>query len=371
VKLKSPCGHQTRTKGRRRRSVVTAIGKIVIERPYRVCRDCVAAGFAADPVLGLEGFVTRRALRQICHVGASDSFDRGERTLRELSGWSIDAETIRRLCHAEAAKCRDNEAERRAVAASFQRASGHHELQIDAGKVNTETGWRDVKVAAFAVRAAGDPSTSEDYQQRELPRPSVRRVIAAIEAAEAFGLRCLGEAERLGMTDASPLTVLGDGAEWIWNIAAGRFAKAEQNLDVYHATEYLATLARAGFGDDVKRSEEWTKSAQKRLVADGWAGVCGFVHESAGEVTDRGAYESAYPRVANYLAGHRDRMKYAARLRQGKSIGSGLIEGTIKQMVDRRLKQTGARWKTEHVAPFVELIGLDDGPQWETYWAAA
>ena len=64
-------------------------------------------------------------------------------------------------------------------------------------------------------------------------------------------------------------------------------------------------------------------------------------------------------------------MKYAARLRQGKSIGSGLIEGTIKQMVGRRLKQTGARSKTEHGAPFVELIGLSDCPQWETYWAAA
>jgi len=95
------------------------------------------------------------------------------------------------------------------------------------------------------------------------------------------------------------------------------------------------------------------------------------MHESVTGVTNRAACESAYPRVANYLAGHRDRMKYAARLRQGKSIGSGLIEGTIKQMVGRRLKQTGARSKTEHGAPFVELIGLSDCPQWETYWAAA
>jgi len=266
VKLESSCGHRTRTKGRRRRSVVTAIGKIAIERHYRVCRDCADAGFAADPVLGLEGFVTRRALRQICRVGGSNSFERSKRTLQELSGWSIDAETIRRLCHAEAARCRDNEAERREVAASFLRASGHRELQIDAGKVDTETGWRDLKVASFAVRAAGGSSTSEDYEQRELPKPSVRRVIAAIETAETFGLRCHGEAQRLGMTDASTLTVLGDGAEWIWNIAAERFAKAEQNLDVYHATEYLAALAQAGFGDDLKASQQWTKSARGRWM---------------------------------------------------------------------------------------------------------
>lgn len=350
---------------------MTAIGKIAIRRGYRVCRDCGDAGFPADAVLGLGGFVTRRALRQICHVGLSDSFERGERTLRELSGWSVDAETIRRLCHAEAAKCRENDAEQRQVADRFRQALGHRELQIDAGKVNTETGWRDVKVASFAVRSPGAPSTSENYEQRDLPKPSVRRVIAAIETAETFGFRCRAAAERLGVTDESNLTVLGDGAEWIWNIAGERFANADQNLDVYHATEYLADLARAGFGDDTTAVKEWTGSAQKRLVADGWAGVCEFVHQSAVEVTNRMAFESAYPRAANYLTGHRDRMNYAVRLRQGRSIGSGMIEGTIKQMVGRRLKQTGARWKTDHVAPLVELIGLDGGPEWDAYWSAA
>jgi hypothetical protein len=343
----------------------------VIGRDYRVCRACVEAGFPADAMLGLGGSVTRRALRQICHVGVCDSFARGERTLRELCGWSVDAETIRRLCHAEAAKCRENEAVQREVAKDFQNAQGHWELQIDAGKVNTDTGWRDVKVASLAVRPPGMSSTSEDYEQRDLPKPLVRRVVAAIETAESFGHRCRGEVEQLGLTDTSTLSVLGDGAEWIWNIAAERFPRAEQNLDVYHATEYLADLARAGFGGDATTVTAWTKSAQRRLVADSWAGVCEFVHQSGTAVKDRPAFESAYPRVANYLVGHQGRMKYAARLHLGKSIGSGMIEGTIKQMVGRRLKQTGARWKTDHVAPLVELIALDDGPKWETYWSAA
>jgi hypothetical protein len=317
----------------------------------------------------VRGFVTRRALRLICHVGASDSFERGQRTLQELVGWSVDAETVRRLCHAEAARCRGNEAERRKVVEKFETATGNREIQIDAGKVNTDTGWRDVKVVTFAVRPPGPPSTSEDYQQRDLPKPSVRRISAAIETAEAFGARCLAEAGRLNLTDAADLTVLGDGAEWIWNIAAERFPKAGQNLDVYHATEYLAELARAGFSGDGPAVKEWSKLAQKRLVADGWVGVCEFVNASVETADDRAALEAAYPKAANYLAGHRDRMHYAARLRQGKSIGSGMIEGTIKQMLGRRLKQTGARWKTQHVAPFVELVALDGSPEWESYWS--
>jgi len=53
----------------------------------------------------------------------------------------------------------------------------------------------------------------------------------------------------------------------------------------------------------------------------------------------------------------------ALRLRRGQSIGSGLVEGTIKQMVNLRMKQTGVRWRLEHVGPFVELRALAAGPE--------
>jgi hypothetical protein len=349
---------------------VTAIGKIAVTRSYRTCPTC-GGGFPADAALGLNGAFTRRARRRICHVGVDNSFERGQRTLRELTGWSVDAETIRRLCHAEAAECRKTKSRRLDVATNFKKAAGDWELQIDAGKVNTETGWRDVKVATFAVREPAEPCTSEDYDRRDLPQPAVRHVTASIEAVEAFGPRCQAEADHVGLPGAAELTVLGDGAEWIWNLASERFAGAEQTLDVYHATGYLADLARAGFGADAAAAEGWRRKAQTALIADGWPGVCEFVHRHSAEASDRPALEAAYPRVANYLAGHQDRMKYAARLRRGESIGSGLIEGTIKQNVGRRIKQTGARWKTEHIGPLVELMTLGPFPEWDAYWSAA
>ena len=350
---------------------MTAIGKIPVTRSYRTCPACGGGEFPADAALGLNGAFTRRARRRICHVGVDNSFARGEHTLQELTGWSVDAETIRRLCHAEAVERRKTKSRRLDVAGSFKKASGDWELQIDAGKVNTEAGWRNVKVATFAVREPADPRTSEDYDRRNLPKPAVRHVIASIETVDSFGPRCQVEAEYVGLPDAAELTVLGDGAEWIWNLAGERFAGAEQTLDVYHATEYLADLARAGFGADAKAAEDWRRKAQIALIADGWPGVCEFVHRNSAEANDRPALETAYPRVANYLAGHQDRMKYAARLRRGKSIGSGLIEGTIKQNVGRRIKQTGAQWKTEHIGPLVELMTLSNYPEWDAYWSAA
>ncbi len=90
-----------------------------------------------------------------------------------------------------------------------------------------------------------------------------------------------------------------------------------------------------------------------------------------GELTGRiaaGGDGAALGGVLNDFASHQERLNYAVRLRRGQSIGSGLIEGSIKQLVNGRLKQTGARWKVEHVAPLVELGALANGPQWDAFW---
>jgi hypothetical protein len=73
---------------------------------------------------------------------------------------------------------------------------------------------------------------------------------------------------------------------------------------------------------------------------------------------------AALGEALNYFAGRQERLNYALRLRRGQSIGRGMIEGTIKQLLNRRMKQTGARWKTRHVGPFMELCALVDGPEW-------
>ena len=68
---------------------------------------------------------------------------------------------------------------------------------------------------------------------------------------------------------------------------------------------------------------------------------------------------------------HPTRLAYAGRLAAGRSIGSGAVEGAIKQIVNLRMKRTGARWKVNHVGPLVELRALSTTPEWHNLWTAA
>jgi len=68
--------------------------------------------------------------------------------------------------------------------------------------------------------------------------------VAAIETAAEFGPRIYLEGWNRGWERAEKKVVIGDGAEWIWNIANARFPGAIQIVDLFHARQHLWDVAR-------------------------------------------------------------------------------------------------------------------------------
>jgi hypothetical protein len=314
------------------------------------------------------GYVTRAAERMAVLAGARDSFARAEVMLRELSGWDLDDEVIRQLTHAAARRLGDARPHR-TDAERFARADGVIEAQIDAGKVNTTTGWRDVKLGVFCKRKLGASATPAAWGDRELPAPTIRAVVANVEEAGAFAVRVRGEADRLGVTTAGDVTVLGDGAEWIWNLAAEVLPQAGGMLDIYHALEHIGGAVKAIWGDTAAATGR-REAGRSALLAGGKAGVERWIGEAFAGLP-AGAGGDELRGLAAYFAAHPTRLNYGERLAAGRSIGSGLVEGSVKHLVNRRLKLTGAKWRVEHVGPLVELAALIDTPDWHAAWTAA
>lgn len=59
--------------------------------------------------------------------------------------------------------------------------------------------------------------------------------------------------------------VLGDGAEWIWNIADQHFAGAIQIVDIWHAREHLWDVTAKLFPADEKLRKSWANKLIKKL----------------------------------------------------------------------------------------------------------
>jgi len=347
---------------------MTALRAIVVVRAYFACRACGWGGYLADTWLGLEGYLTRGATRLVCLLGGQGSFATAERLLGECCGWKVSDERIRQACLVEATRVAAFRAESAAVVEAFA-TTGEIEFQTDAAKVNTRGGWRDMKIGIFARRERGQPATPADWNQRRLPAPTTRVAFAAIETIDDFAPRWREWAGRLGIDDLTQISVLGDGAEWIWNAAFQQFGNGPQVLDIYHAAEHISDAAKAIFGEGTAEATTWREEGRQLLLSDGWAGLCDHIGATLTKFPELAGH-AALGELTSYFAIHTERLNYCHRLYTGQSIGSGMVEGAAKNLVGRRLKQTGARWEVDNVNKMAELCCLTYSDHWNLYWAS-
>jgi hypothetical protein len=364
------CGHSCDNKGQGSREQLTAIGPIRLERIFFSCPDCHLGGYAVDDRIGLDGWLSERAEQMIALAGTHQAFTPASFLLKELVGWTVSHETIRQVCYRQADKLAKQRQATCPEAQPFQQANGAMEFQTDATKVNTLEGWHDMKIAVFAKRLCGEPASAEEWDKRKLPVPTSRFAFAAIEEIGEFAPQWWGWAERLGVGEQK-VNVYGDGAEWIWEHAEMRFANWEGTLDIYHSSEWLSGAAKAACGEGTQAAAQWLKEARLALLKAGYVGLCEYVNQSAEWVPNRAGLEEASPGLLNYLCGHRDRLNYAKRLHTGEPIGSGLIEGACKQMIGRRMKQTGARWDVTNANRMAFLCSLAYTDSFPLYFNAA
>lgn len=233
--------------------------------------------------------------------------------------------------------------------------------------VNTWEGWREMRLGVFAKRARGRPATAEEWDTRRLPPPGARLLLGGIETAGRFGPRLRRWAGRLGIQDAAEITVLADGAEWIRNQARRQLPGAGQLLDIFHASEHLFACAKVLYGEGTAQAQAWVEAGRQAVLAEGAAGVQTHLAAARGQARSA-AKRMALADAAGYFERRAELLGYAERLARGQSIGSGLVEGACKQVIGRRMKQTGARWRVRRANRMAALCCTFHGDAWNPYW---
>jgi hypothetical protein len=118
---------------------------------------------------------------------------------------------------------------------------------------------REVKLGCIFTQ------TTTDEEGRPIRDEASTTYVGAIETAEWFGRRMYTEAWERGWSRAQKKVVLGDGADWIWNIADQHFPGAIQIVDLYHARQHLWELARALYPNEEAKQKHWSMRQQHQL----------------------------------------------------------------------------------------------------------
>jgi hypothetical protein len=362
------CGGSAYFKSCPKKTLLTVVGEVEIGRRYYSCRKCHENYTPFDLWSGLgAGMTTPAARRMLALAGMSFSFDTAAERLAELCLLKVSNDTIRRVSEEEGKAAAEFMVTSDVPAKVLARGRGDTEFYTDGVSVNTTKGWRDLRVNVFDKREAGEPATPENWADRVLPPPNVRIAWASMAACEQQGLAWKSQSEKLGVTDEQHLSVLADGAKWIWDQAAGCWKKAQWVLDVFHVSEHIHDCGKAICGTHGCQARLWSEAQVQSLIENGPVKYLADLDAFLSLHTDP-AKIAAVESLRNYLKPNVDSMWYKQRLADGRPIGSGLIEGANKTIVSNRLKLNSARWVAENAEYITALRCLDYSGLWDQFW---
>lgn len=360
------CGKSASFKRCKPKTILSSIGHISVPRRYYACRHCKTTQIPWEGWAGVTGThrITPHARRMVVLAGSSCSFDEASRHLKELSGIEISNDVIRRVCDEEGKAIQQWMKQSPEPAKVFAAAKGEVEFSTDGLKVNTIDGWREIRQSVISKRVPGLPAKPDEWEDRVLEESTVRIAICGIAHCDRIGASWQRLLQVLDLPEDVKLSVIADGAKWIWDQAAKRFVGSEVQwvVDVYHVMLYLFAVVAT---HETQAAEQWVGQRIIELIEMG--GPRFIEHLKQTGPPDLKAVQ-AWDKLLNYLEENRDSLWYGRRLQEGLPIGSGLIEGGGKNTLARRLKINSARWRVTRAERMGAIRCLQYSGLWEPYW---
>lgn len=349
------CGGPLQDVGLRRKEFHTLCGPLRVERRVGYCRPCRRTRASLDERLGTnDSGLTPGLRRVICRVALELAYEPTRKLLQDTLGFSpCCSRQMERMAATHGAGM---EAQPHVGQSHPQRPQKVYCLALDGTMIpglpdpqQHRLLWHEVKVA-----------TVWDLRQIEAPF-----YVAGLEDAEHFGQRLWQELEARKMNGDWLVQVVGDGAPWIWNLAALHFPGVRQLLDFYHAAEHLHQTAVA-LWPETPAHAWWQRRLEqlKRGELENFFAALKWIakrHDTADAALSP-------QRLGNYFEQNRERLGYAQALRRKWPIGSGVVESAARHIVQQRLKQSGMRWSIPGAQAVLNLRTRHRSGQFEQYW---
>jgi hypothetical protein len=375
-----PCGngHEAVFAGYRGKVIDTVLGPVTLRRAWYHCADCGHGLAPRDAELGVAGASMSPGLAAMNDLAAAAGpFAGAARLLDELAGVRLDARRVGRAAEASGAVVAAAGRERARLISSRKlvplppsplpdklyavidgtgvpvtpKEAAGREGKGEDGRART----REAKLAVFFTQ---DKLDDEGYPVRDRASSSY---IATFETAGVFADLVKAEGIRRGADHVRQLTIIGDGAAWIWNLAAAAFPEATCIVDLYHAREHLHSLTRSlefMLGD---RKDEWLAARLEDLDYGDIDGIKAAVLTYPLEGTKKDEAD----RELGYFLNNAPRMRYRWFRSRGLFTGSGVVEAGCKAVIGQRLKQSGMHWTVNGADSIIALRCAEASSQWE------
>lgn len=391
-------GQVKRHKGRQKRSVLTANGRVVLRR-IRWHSPAEGSTTPIDAALDVAEASVSLAVRELaCRLNQNASnFEKAAANLARTAQVRLSGETLRRLVEAEgkavlaaagtlavgwtAADCRVRDTTtttaataRPALTRVYLGCDGVLVPMVTAAEksarrkaVRQKRRLRGRKARPLPpARAGADQSYKEFKIVTYYDHDQTHRHVTVTRGDHRVAGRLMRrDAARIALTTADEKVALADGAVWIGNQLRGQNLPLDAvGLDFYHLAEHVHKARRAVFGES-DEGKAWAGAVLHTVKHDGYTPFWGSLTQWRTAL--RGRRRAAADALLHYVANRSETIRYPEFLTKGWQIGSGPTEAMCKTTT-ARLKGSGMRWDGGHAEAIMALAALEQSGRWTAYW---
>ena len=206
--------------------------------------------------------------------------------------------------------------------------------------------------------------------RRGLEGPINKRLLATFESHEALFRQLHEHAVRRGYGEKRSV-FLADGSDHIWRLQKTYFPDAVPCIDWYHIVEKLWEAAGCLHREGTEELAAWVAEQKARLRRGNLAALTTELTEAYASIPITGPGNKGRRKrlleIMMHIADHRNRMRYAELRREDLDIGTGAVEGAVRNLVGMRLDGPGMRWGRDRAELVLRLRCIVLNGQWDAF----
>ena len=389
------------TTTRRNSEVGTRFGKVKFSRA--IGRRLGGRGRADLPVdreLGLSGGFSLGTVTAITQLCAMLAFDNARRLFAEFHEWAPSPRATLRMVDAIGAEARGF-----LDAAAVPDDDGEMlVIQVDGRGAPMITATEAERRRQPRRKRRGTKRHGRRQRRREHPRPRRKkgdksknakvafvgvlytlrktrhgfdgpinkRLIATFESHEALFRQLHDHAVRRGYGKKRSF-FLADGSDHIWRLQKKYFPESVPCIDWYHIVEKLWEAGGCLHNEGSKELAAWVAEQKTRLRRAELASLSTELSRAYAAIPITGPGNKGRRKrlldIMKHFAEHRCRMRYAELRREDIDIGTGAVEGAVRNLVGMRLDGPGMRWGRDRAELVLHLRCILLNQQWDAFCA--
>ncbi|MGB6066275.1 MAG: ISKra4 family transposase [Desulfomonilaceae bacterium] len=210
---------------------------------------------------------------------------------------------------------------------------------------------------------------NEEEPLPDKPKPEAKEVWGSVIETVEQGIFRLKQAVDKRLKATQELVCILDGERGLWRLVYKYFPTAFFVLDIFHVLEHLAEAAHCFYEEKTPEARKFVTERLKMLLTGQVGRLIGGLKQIVSKRKLSKGQKYRLNKVIGYLERNKKHMRYDVCLEKGYPIGSGVIEGACRNLINDRLELTGMRWILQGAESVIRLRAVFINKDWADFWS--